>query len=223
MDKGVLLRFDVPLDRAKARDPASYSVTSWHYQRTYKYGSPQFKADGTPGHRPRRRRARAYLSKDRQSVFVGVPGMKPVMQMQRRLVAGDGRRREAFRENAYLHALRAAAVRSSRGRLRRPHGRSLAARRRRRSAAPVTAEEGGRLSQLYGCIACHATEASTHLAARTDAGRGSMDRSARSANAAPVRCSPTRRTCASRSSSRRRRSCRASRRGRPGCRATPAC
>ena len=58
MDKGVLLRFDVPLDPKKAADPASYSLESWHYQRTYKYGSPQLKADGTPGRTGSRRAAR---------------------------------------------------------------------------------------------------------------------------------------------------------------------
>ena len=81
MDKGVLLRFDVALDPAKAADPDNYSLASWHYKRTYKYGSPQFKADGTPGI-DRLAPSSAYLSKDGRSVFVGVPGMKPVMQMR---------------------------------------------------------------------------------------------------------------------------------------------
>ena len=81
MDKGVLLRFDVALDAATATDPDTYSIASWHYKRTYQYGSPQFKADGTPGiDRPIA--SRAYLSKDGQSVFVAVPEMKPVMQMR---------------------------------------------------------------------------------------------------------------------------------------------
>ena len=73
MDKGVLLRFDVGARCAKAADPDSYSVTSWHYQRTYQYGSPQLKADGTPGI-DRLAPSSAYLSKDGRSVFIGVPG-----------------------------------------------------------------------------------------------------------------------------------------------------
>ena len=49
MDNGVLVRFDVALDPKKALDLASYTLESWHYQRTYKYGSPHLKADGSPG------------------------------------------------------------------------------------------------------------------------------------------------------------------------------
>lgn len=81
MDQGVLLRFNVPLDPEAAVRPESYALSSWGYERTYKYGSPQLKADGTPGVDslvP----SSAYLSKDRRSVFVAVAGMKPVMQMQ---------------------------------------------------------------------------------------------------------------------------------------------
>ncbi|MGH9163319.1 MAG: DUF6797 domain-containing protein, partial [Vicinamibacteraceae bacterium] len=74
-DKGVLLRFDVPLDAKKAVNPDSYSVMSWHYVRTYEYGSPQLRADGTPG-MDRLVPSAAYLSKDRRRVFVAVPGMK---------------------------------------------------------------------------------------------------------------------------------------------------
>ena len=49
MDKGVLLGFETPLDPATAAEPDNYSFSSWNYKRTYEYGSPQFKADGTPG------------------------------------------------------------------------------------------------------------------------------------------------------------------------------
>ena len=80
MDKGVLLRFETPLDPKRAVDPTSYVVTTWHYQRTYRYGSPVLKADGTPGV-DRLTPTSAYLSKDGRSVFIGLPGIAPVMQM----------------------------------------------------------------------------------------------------------------------------------------------
>ena len=100
MDKGVLLRFDAALDPARAADPDNYSLASWHYKRTYQYGSPQFKADGTPGI-DRLTPSSAYLSKDGRSVFVGVPGMKPVMQMRVgwSLATADG---ATFQETAYF-------------------------------------------------------------------------------------------------------------------------
>ena len=81
MDKGVLLRFDVPLDAKKAADPASYSLATFHYIRTFKYGSGLFKEDGKPG-QDYLAASSVYLSKDARSVFIGVPGMKPVQQLR---------------------------------------------------------------------------------------------------------------------------------------------
>jgi mono/diheme cytochrome c family protein len=156
MDKGVLLRFDVPLDERKATDPDSYSLTSWQYKRTFQYGSPQFKGDGTLGI-DRLSPSHAYLSKDGRSVFIGVPGMKPVMQMRLgwslSTNAGAG-----FQDSAYFtpHDLPAFDARAEGfGDLTVDLSpRAVAAN----AAAPVSVDEGRRLSQLYGCIACHSTE-----------------------------------------------------------------
>lgn len=79
--QGVLLRFDVALDAATASDPSNYTLATWGYQRTYRYGSPQLKSDGTPGTDELVPSA-AYVSPDRRSVFIAVPGMTPVMQLQ---------------------------------------------------------------------------------------------------------------------------------------------
>lgn len=159
MDKGVLLRFDVALDPGRAVDADNYSLTSWHYERTYKYGSPQLRADGTPGI-DRLAPSHAYLSKDRRAVFVAVPDMKPVMQMRTAwsIATAAGK---PFQESAYFTPyelprfdpraegfgdltvdLSPRAV---------PAGKS----------ASVSAEEGRRLYQAYGCIACHAIDTSS--------------------------------------------------------------
>jgi hypothetical protein len=99
MTNGVLLSFDVALDPAKAKDPANFSLATWHYLRRYTYGSAQYKADGTPGQDAWSASA-AYLSEDRRSVFVAVPGMKPVMQLRVgwSLATSAG---ATFAENAY--------------------------------------------------------------------------------------------------------------------------
>ena len=160
-DKGVLLKFDVALDPAKATDPGSYSVTSWHYQRTYRYGSPQLKADGTPGIDQLPASA-AYLSPDTRSVFVAIPGMKPVMQMQIgwSLATAGGK---TFQDIAYFTPYQLpefAPAREGFGELTvnlSPRAPAVKAD----SAPPASAAEGARLSQLYGCTACHATDAST--------------------------------------------------------------
>jgi cytochrome c2 len=156
MDKGVLLRFDVALDPKRATDPASYSLESWGYKRTPNYGSPHFKADGTPGQdwiTP----SSAYLAKDGRSVFVGVPQMKPVMQMRIgwSLATPDGAKVE---ENAYFTPYdlpKFDPVAEGFGAITVDlTPRTTVAP----TSAPASAEEGRRLYQLMGCMACHATD-----------------------------------------------------------------
>ena len=160
-DKGLLIRFGVPLDPDKATRTDSYAVTSWQYQRTFRYGSPQFRRDGTPGI-DRLTPGRVYLSPDRRSVFVAIAGITPVMQMRVgwSLVSGD----RPFEGTAYLtpyeltpfdpaaEGFGALAVDLSEPPAP-PGGGSAEA-----PATPITVEEGRRLAQLYGCIACHSTD-----------------------------------------------------------------
>ena len=159
MDKGVLVRFDAPVNPAQAVNPDNYSVTSWKYKRTYQYGSPQFKADGTPGI-DRLAPSHAYVSTDGRSVFVGVPGMKPVMQMRLgwSLATASG---TAFENSAYFTPYELPVFDPAAegfGNITVDLSpRAIAAA----AAAPVSAEEGRRVAQLYGCIACHATDATT--------------------------------------------------------------
>ncbi len=156
MDKGVLMRFDVALDAKQATDPDSYSLATWHYQRTYKYGSPQLKADGKPG-LDWLTASSAYLSKDGRSVFIGVPEMKPVMQLRIgwSLATTNGLK---FEENGYTTPYELATFDP------KAEGfgditvdltpRAAAAR----ASGPVTVEEGRRLYQLLGCVACHSAD-----------------------------------------------------------------
>jgi glucose/arabinose dehydrogenase/mono/diheme cytochrome c family protein len=156
MDKGVLVRFDVTLDPKKARDPASYSLQSWSYQRTYKYGSPQYKADGTPG-QDALTASSAYLSKDGRSVFIGVPDMKPVMQLRIgwSLATVDGK---SFDDNAYTtpyEVVKFDPQAEGFGNIQVDLSpRAVIAQ----ASGPVTVEEGQRLAQLFACVACHAAD-----------------------------------------------------------------
>jgi cytochrome c2 len=159
MDKGVLLAFEVPLAPKKAVDPASYAVTSWRYQRTYRYGSPQLKADGTPGV-DRMVPTSAYLSKDGHRVFIGVAGMKPVMQMHVgwTLATADG---QPFQESAVFTPYELSTF--------NPEAEGfdkltvdLAPRTEgTTTSAPPSIDEGRRIYERYGCIACHASDDST--------------------------------------------------------------
>ena len=159
MDSGLLVRFDTALDPAAAASADNFSVTSWHYKRTYNYGSPQFKEDGSPGI-DRLSPSRIYLSSDHRAVFVAVPGMKPVMQMRLAwsLRTAGG---EPFQDSAYFtpfELTRFEPRREGFGDITvdlTPRQQSI------ESAQTVSAEEGKRLSQLYGCAACHSTVSST--------------------------------------------------------------
>jgi glucose/arabinose dehydrogenase/mono/diheme cytochrome c family protein len=159
MNTGILVRFDVPLDPASAGNADNFSLTSWHYKRTFNYGSPQFKADGSPGI-DRVAPSRAYVSADRRAVFIAVPGMKPVEQMRLAwsLTTADG---QSFQDSAYFTPYELARFEprdEGFGDLRVDLSpRAVAAE----GATAVSAAEGRRIYQLYGCMACHAIDDST--------------------------------------------------------------
>lgn len=159
MDKGVLLSFDVPLARATAVNPDNYSLATWHYKRTYQYGSPQFKADGATGI-DRLAPSSAYLSGDGRSVFIGVPGMSPVMQMRVgwSLATADGRK---FQDTAYFTPYELPKFTpQSEGfgdLVVNLSPRAMAIK----EDTPVSVEEGRRLSRAFGCVACHAVDSSS--------------------------------------------------------------
>jgi cytochrome c2 len=158
MDQGVLLRFDVPVTPQHATNPANFSVERWNYVRTAGYGSPHYKLDGTSGQEwmtP----SSAYRSKDGKGVFVGIPGMKPVMQMRigwaLAMQAGG-----TFEQNAYFtpyglpkfdptaEGFEAVTV-------------DLTPRTSQAAETPVTVAEGQRVAELMGCVACHSNDGST--------------------------------------------------------------
>jgi cytochrome c551/c552 len=140
-------------------NPDNYSLATWHYKRTYQYGSPQYKADGTTGI-DRLMPSSAYLSQDGRSVFIGVPGMTPVMQLRVgwSLATKAG---QSFQDTAYttpynLPAFdpRAEGFGDVRVNLTPRTGAVKA-------DAAVSIAEGKRLYQAYGCIACHAIDNSS--------------------------------------------------------------
>ena len=160
MDKGLLLRFNVPLDAKLAKDPASYSAERWNYKRTPDYGSPHLKPDGSPGQEwmvP----SSAYLSQDGMSVFVGFPDMKPGIHQMRigwGLKSADGHKAE---NTAYLTPFELATFDPE----KEGFGKMTVDLTPRAAVAATevkaTVEEGQRLYQMIGCMACHSTDGST--------------------------------------------------------------
>jgi glucose/arabinose dehydrogenase/mono/diheme cytochrome c family protein len=152
-DRGILLRFDVVLDPAKATNPDNYSFATWHYKRAPSYGSAQYKADGKTGN-DWLTASSAYLSTDGKSVFIGVPGLKPVEQLR----IGWGIASAAgveMRQNAYTtpyEFTKFDPVAEGFGPIEVDLTPRTAAAKK---VEVVSADEGRRLATMFGCVACH--------------------------------------------------------------------
>lgn len=159
-DKGLILRFNAKLDAKLATDPASYSAERWNYKRTPEYGSPHLKLDGTPG-QEWLNASSAYLSKDGVSVLVGIPDMKAGVHQMR---IGWGLKSEAglkAENTAYFspwELMTFDPVKEGFDDIKV----DLTPRKTADVAlAKPTAEEGQRLYQMVGCMACHSTDGTT--------------------------------------------------------------
>ena len=157
-DRGVLVRFDVPLDRTVATDPSNFSAERWNYQRTSAYGSPHFTLKGERG-QDTLVPSSAYVTPDGKNLFIAIPGMQPSMQMRIgwSLATATGTRLDG---NVYLTPTSLSAFTPS----TEGFG-SIAVDLTPRSAAttvarPVTADEGQRIATRMGCLACHSIDGS---------------------------------------------------------------
>ncbi len=156
MDQGILLRFDTALDKAKATDFSNFSAERWNYARTYAYGSPHFKPDGSKGQEAMTPSS-AYLSRDGKSVFIGIPDMKPVMQMRVgwSLASRGG---AVFEQSAYFTPYELAGFDASAEGFE-PVTVDLTPKARLAAAeVPINSQEGRRQAELLGCAACHSPD-----------------------------------------------------------------
>ncbi len=99
---GLSLTFNFPLDRATVLDHESFHLEQWNYHWTAAYGSDQYSLEhpDRKGH-DRLEMAAIRLSEDKRQVFLTIPGLRPVNQVEIRLNlrAEDG---TPFKELAYL-------------------------------------------------------------------------------------------------------------------------
>jgi mono/diheme cytochrome c family protein len=158
---GVLIRFGNELDEATATDPKNFSVKRWNYERTEKYGSGHFKPDGSVGEEQLPVLG-AYLSDDRKALFLAVPNVEKVMQME---VSYDLKTAQGsavkdvlwFTVNAVVKPdLAAEGFRDLRLEdLELDNGPAIVAES---GEEPASVELGSQLFLKMGCIACHATD-----------------------------------------------------------------
>jgi hypothetical protein len=113
---GVKIMFSGELDSASASDPANYAVEQWNYIYTGSYGSPEVSAaePGRKGHDKLELKS-ARLGRDGKTVFLEIPGIRPVDQMKIKLSlkAADG---TAINQEIYntIHKLGSTGVASAR-------------------------------------------------------------------------------------------------------------
>ena len=110
VNDGLVLHFTEPLD-AEASAPDHWDVNAWNYQWSERYGSPEFKLDGSQG-RTNLPVKRVVLSPDRRSAWLVIPDMSPAMQMHvDYLVPSGGRDHEGY-AHLTVHELRRESGRS---------------------------------------------------------------------------------------------------------------
>lgn len=157
-DKGLLLRFNAKLDPTLATNPDSYNGERWNYKRTFEYGSPHLKPDGSSG-QEWMTASSAYLSKDGMSVLVGFPDMKAGIHQMRigwGLKSADGLKAE---NTAYFSPWELMTFDAKKEGFDENLKVDLTPRKAVAAAAvKATAEEGERLYQMFGCMACHSTD-----------------------------------------------------------------
>ncbi|MCC6233187.1 MAG: c-type cytochrome, partial [Verrucomicrobiales bacterium] len=159
LKEGVLLRFDVPLDPTTATNAANYLAERWNYVRSAEYGSAHYRLDGTKGQEVMPASS-AYLSRDRRSVLVGIPDLRPVMQMRLAWSIRDASGR-AMSESACLTPHVLTEFEAEREGFD-PVSVDLTPRAFADVAlTPVTPAEGRRLAELMGCVACHSNDGTT--------------------------------------------------------------
>lgn len=78
---GVVLRFDTELDEQAVENVTNYGIKRWNYLRSEEYGSGRYNLDGTAGEEVLPVLS-AHLSDDRHAIFLAVPNIEKVMQMQ---------------------------------------------------------------------------------------------------------------------------------------------
>lgn len=79
--QGIVLDFEVELDHEIATDIGRYQVIRYNYLRSPDYGSGHYRMDGTPGEEQLPVLS-AHLSEDGKRLFLNIPNMEPVEQME---------------------------------------------------------------------------------------------------------------------------------------------
>lgn len=162
-DAGVIIHFGVDLDAATAEDLSNYRVERWNYRHSGEYGSGHYTMDDEPG-QDNMPIVSAHLSDDQKSVFLAVPNIAEVMQMQvnYQINAADG---EAMDDAIYFSVKDVIEADLESEGFSNIGEIVLAGSVREEVASstniPVSIETGEKVFQRIGCSACHSTDGTT--------------------------------------------------------------
>ncbi|GAA5122536.1 hypothetical protein JIN84_10170 [Luteolibacter yonseiensis] len=153
--EGVILKFNGELDEVS---PELARAKEWQYRRSGGYGSPRLKRDGSEGVDPVATGG-TFLSKDRKSVFVHIPGLKPTMQLELSHGFQVKGLKSAMRPVYFTVTAPPAADWTKLGFEPPALDDSLATvRDAPKDETPPSAGRGRELATRYGCLACHSVE-----------------------------------------------------------------
>ena len=155
---GVVLEFAEPIDPASLGGD-KVVVRAWNYKRSSAYGSGRYTIGGAAGTTPWGV-AQTVLSRDGRSVFVHLPNLPPVMQLEVRhdfrLASGAAARGVAY---FTIHEHRRLDLTSAG--FPNVDLNKTAALVVREKEPPATAALGKSVAENLGCMACHSTDGTT--------------------------------------------------------------
>ena len=155
---GVVLEFAAPLNPASVQ-AGKVTVRAWNYKRSSAYGSGRYAVSGEAGVTPLGV-AQAVLSADQKSVFIHIPALPAVMQLEVRhdflLASGEAARGAAYFTIHQPHALDLASAGFANVDLTKQ-----AATITLEKEEPPTVAIGQGLSVSLGCAACHSSDGTT--------------------------------------------------------------
>jgi mono/diheme cytochrome c family protein len=155
---GVIVDFGEPLDPASVK-PETLAVRGWNYKRASTYGSARYALDGSPGMTPLGV-AQTVLSPDKKSVFIHLPNLPAMHQLEVRhdfkLAGGTPARGVVY---FTIHQPRPVDLFAAGfGRVDLTKTATAIVKEKEE---PATVALGKSLSESLGCIACHSSDGTT--------------------------------------------------------------
>ena len=150
--QGVLLSFNSVI-HPDSVNPHMFKIERWNYKRTNQYGSGHFTLSGKTG-QEEIAPATATLSKDKKSVFIGIPDMKNTMQMAFtwRLLTDKN---DLLEDTAYFSVNTLTDFKSLAGKFPKIDFDAPPIALNTSKAVKPTVELGKQTILKYGCVGCH--------------------------------------------------------------------